>query len=198
MHPIGPFTLMSMRLAVLSLVSVSALLFSAGSDYLSVKRKLQLIQTGRARSGSQISLKLPELNEYVRREVVLVAPKGIRDPKVELGNGSASGFAYIDFPTFQQAKGKPMNWFMTKLLSGERPVRVDARIQSAAGRATVTVERVEVSGLAIRGRALDYLIRNFLLPNYPDAKIGTPFALSHGIDRLEVRPSEVLVIMARR
>jgi hypothetical protein len=46
--------------------------------------------------------------------------------------------------------------------------------------------------------ALYFLIRNFLLPYYPEAKIGRPFALSHGIDRLEIKPAQVNVIMAVR
>ena len=55
-----------------------------------------------------------------------------------------------------------MGWFMAKLLSGERPVRVDVRIRSSHGQAVVDLDRVEISGMAISGSALDYLIRNFL------------------------------------
>jgi hypothetical protein len=43
---------------------------------------------------------------------------------------------------------------------------------------------------------LDFLIQNFVLPYYPDAKIGQPFELAHRIDRLEVRPGEVRVVIA--
>ena len=49
----------------------------------------------------------------------------------------------------------------------------------------------------ISGGTLDYLIRNYLRPRYPTAKIGERFELSHGIERLEFRPDEVGVVMAR-
>ena len=48
---------------------------------------------------------------------------------------------------------------------------------------------------AVCQAALDFLIQNFLLPRFPDAKIGRPFELGHGIDRLEVRPNEVRVVI---
>src|ERR1035441_3155628 len=87
---------------------------------------------------------------------------------------------------------------MSKLLDGERPVSVTARIRSSAGRATVDIERVEISGIVIDGRTLDFLIQNFLLPMYPDAIIGRPFELGHRIDRIDVSPSAVAVLLKER
>jgi hypothetical protein len=49
--------------------------------------------------------------------------------------------------------------------------------------------------MAISGGALDFLIRNFLLPYYPDAKVGVPFELGHRIERLEVEPTGVGVLI---
>ena len=46
------------------------------------------------------------------------------------------------------------------------------------------------------GAVLDFLIANFFLPFYPQAKIGQPFDLNHGIDRLEVTPAGVRVFIA--
>ncbi len=127
----------------------------------------------------------------------MVAPQGIRDPRVDLGTGQASGFASIDFPKLRQAQGQPMNRFLAQLLAGERPVRVDVRIRSSRGQAVVDVDRVEISGFAISGAALDYLIRNFLWSYYPKAKVGKPFNLPRHIDRLEVQPTEVRVVIGR-
>ena len=86
---------------------------------------------------------------------------------------------------------------MTKLLSGERPIRVTTRIRSAAGAATVDVESVEISGFTIDGAMLDYLIEHYLVPQFPEAKVGTPFRLDHRIDRLEVKPSAVDVVLGK-
>jgi hypothetical protein len=49
----------------------------------------------------------------------------------------------------------------------------------------------------ISGAALDYLVQNYLIPRYPEAKIGQPFEIGYGIDRFEIRPEGVRVIMAR-
>jgi hypothetical protein len=86
---------------------------------------------------------------------------------------------------------------MSKLLEGERPVSVTARIRSAGGTATVDVERVEISGIVIDGRTLDFLIENILLPLYPNAVVGRPFELGHRIERLDVEPRAVGVVIGR-
>lgn len=83
------------------------------------------------------------------------------------------------------------------MLDGERPVTISARIRSEGGQATVEVQSVEISGITLEGPMLDFLIRNYLLPAYPDAKVGQPFALGHRIERLDVQPSAVGVVIGR-
>ena len=175
----------------------ACLLAGAEADYWSAKRKIELIQSDQVAAGAHVTLRAGELEAYAKREIRSVAPEGVREPRLELGNGEAKGFAYIDFPKLRRALGHPMGWLMARLLAGERPVRVKARIRSGGGRATVDLERVEISGLTVSGAALDFLIRNFVLPYYPEAKIGQPFELAHRIERLEVRPSEVRVLIKR-
>lgn len=167
------------------------------ADYWSARRKIELIRTDRVAPGTYVTLRPAELEAYAEQEIRGVAPEGVRQPRLELGHGGAKGFAYIDFPKLRRALGHPMGWLMSQLLAGERPVRVKARIRSGGGRATVDLERVEISGLAVSGAALDFLIRNFVLPYYPEAKIGRPFELAHRIERLEVRPTEVRVVIGR-
>lgn len=167
------------------------------ADYLSVKRKFDLIESDRLRPGSRVNLTSRELNAYVATELTQFAPQGVRAPQLQLGDGSATGSALIDFLKLRQAGGQQPGWLMQKLLSGERPVSVTARIQSGAGRARVDVEQVEISGYVIDGKTLDFLIRNFLQPQFPDAKVGQPFELAHHIDRLEIKPDAVGVVLGR-
>ena len=170
------------------------LLGAPTAEYLSLKRKFDLIEGEKLRPGSRVTLTSRELNAYVEAEV---PSQGVRNPKLELGDGSASGSALIDFVKIQQAAGKPPGWIMTKLLGGERPVRVTARIESGSGRAKVDVERVEISGVVIEGMMLDYLIEHYLIPQFPNAKVGQPFELAHRIDRLELKPGAVGVVVGR-
>jgi hypothetical protein len=173
-------------------------LFGAPSpDYLSVKRKFDLIESEKLRPGSRVILTSGELNAYVATTVTEYAPQGIRNPHVRLGDGNATGTALIDFLKLRQAEGKSPGWVMSKLLAGERPVSVTVRIQSGSGSARVDVERVEISGVAIDGKTLDFLIQNFLIPQFPEAQVSKPFKLAHRMDRLEVKPAAVTVVLGR-
>lgn len=125
-----------------------------------------------------------------------MAPPGVRSPRVQLHGGNvATGHAVINFLKLRNASGKASNWLMRKLLDGERDVSVTARIRSAAGKATVDVQRVEIGGVPIEGATLDFVIRNYLIPNYPEAKIGRPFELRYRVERLEVAKDVAYVVM---
>ena len=175
-------------------LALLALLFAPVSDYQSAERKIELIEKDQAPPNSRVVLTSRELNAYARHE----APPGVRNVRLDLGTGSATGSADIDFLKVSEAKGgSPPNPLLAGLLEGERPVRVTARMRSGDGRATIDVTTVEISGISISGRALDFLIQHFLLPAYPDAKIGEPFELGHRIDRIEVQPTKVDVVIGK-
>jgi hypothetical protein len=173
------------------------LLGAPSSEYLSVKRKFDLIESDRLTPGSRVLITSRELNAYVATEVNGYAAQGVRNPQLQLGVGSATGTAMIDFLKLRQAEGKSPGWMMSKLLAGERPVRVTARIQSGGGEARVDVESVEISGVAIEGKTLDFLIQTFLLPQFPEAQVSRPFKLEHRIDHLDVNPDAVGVVLRR-
>ncbi|SPF52897.1 conserved exported hypothetical protein [Candidatus Sulfopaludibacter sp. SbA4] len=178
---------------VISLLS-AATAAAAYDDYASAKRKVDQIEAGQLRAGTRLELSAPELNAYIARE----APDGVRNPKIQLvAPGVASGTALVDFSKLQHAQGRQPGWLMTKLLEGERPVSVTARIRSAGGRATVDVDKVEISGVEIDGRTLDFLIQNVVLPQYPDVMVGRPFELGYRINKLDVRPTAVGIVIGR-
>jgi hypothetical protein len=174
-----------------------ALFATAPSDYRTVVHKFSLIEHDRLKPGSRVVLTSAELNAYARREVAAVAPDGVRDPHLELGPGTATATALIDLGKLRRAQGKPPGPIMAYLLDGERPVTITARIQSSGGTATVDVKEVQISGVVIEGRLLDFLIHSYVMQAYPSAKVGEPFALGHRIERLDVQPSAVRVVIGR-
>jgi hypothetical protein len=172
-----------------------SLVFASPTDYTSAKRKFDLIDSERLRPGATVTLTAGELNAYVAHE----APPGVRNTRLQIVRpGEAVGSALIDFAAVRRGQGHPPGWIMSKLLSGERPVTVAARIVSSNGKATVEVSRVEISGIQIDGKTLDFLIQNVLLPLYPNAAVDRPFDLGHRIDRLDIQPAAVGVIIGRR
>jgi hypothetical protein len=176
---------------------VLPLLSAAHADYVSARQKFQAIEGERLKPGTRVSLTGRELSAYARQEVINVVPEGLRNTEVQLGNGTATASALVDFAKLQRAQGKPPGWLMSRVLEGERPVRVTAAITSGGGRATIDVQKVEISGIVIDGAVLDYLIRNYLFAVYPQAKVGEPFNLGHRIERLEVLPSAVGIVIGR-
>jgi hypothetical protein len=167
---------------------------AAPNDYFSAKQKFDSIESGRLKAGSRVVLSVRELDAYAEREV----PEGVRNPRLQLvAPGVATGIAMVDFGKLRRALGYQTGWLMSKLLDGDRPVSVTAHIRSAGGRATVDVQRVEIAGVAIDGPTLDFLIQNVLLPLYPDAVVGRPFELGHRIEKLDVGPAAVAVLIGR-
>jgi hypothetical protein len=103
----------------------------------------------------------------------------------------------IDFNQVRRAEGHPPGWLMSKLLEGEHPVSVTARLASSNHQARVIVQQVTVSGIEIDGRTLDFLIHNVLQPLYPDAAVDRPFELAHRVERIETHAGGVNVLIGR-
>jgi hypothetical protein len=164
----------------------------------SMRHKLDSLRSGHLRAGSVVVFTSAEINAWARHELPTTVPEGVRQPRVELASGAATGYALIDFVKLRHAQGRESNWLVRKLIEGEKPVKVNARIQSAHGKATVYLQRVEIGGLAVSGYTLDFMIETFFLPLYPNAKINQPFELNDNVDRLEVHPGEARVFVTGR
>jgi len=160
-------------------------------------RKLDMIQAGKVPRGAVVHFSKAEINAWARVKVQQVVPEGMRDPRVELGEESATGYALADFLKMRQAKGQSTNWFMTRLLEGERPLVVAVHLESGGGRCIVHLDRVQIAGASANGTVLDFLIKTFFLPLYPDAKIDEPFDLGYGIDRIDLHPAGAAVTMKK-
>ena len=185
---------MKIRALCATLLVCLATLGAAPNDYLSAKQKFDLIEGGSLRTGSRVELSVRELDAYAERQV----PEGVRNPHLQLvAPGVATGVAMVDFGKLRRALGYQTGWLMSKLLDGDRPLSVTARIRSAGGRATVDLQRVEISGVVVDGRTLDFLIQNILMPLYPDAVLGSPFELGHRIEKVDVEPAGIAVLIGR-
>lgn len=181
--------------SVLTALTAATTLLAADALYESAWDKLQRIEMGRAAPGSVTVFPPAEINALVRGGIPQTV-EGIRNPQVQLAMGTASATALVDLLKMRRGEGAP-NPLIAMLLEGERPVKVNVRVESAHGTATVFLTSVEISGVAASGRMLDFLVHQVFLPLFPDAKINQPFELRDDIDHIAVRPEGVRVTMQK-
>ena len=180
----------------IALLGLATLAAGSQQSLSSAKQKFDLIESGRLRTGSRVELSVRELNAYAEREV----PEGDRNPRLQLlAPGMATGIAMVDFGKLRRALGYQTGWLMSKLLDGDRPVSVTARIRSGGGRATIDLQRVEILGVAMDkepGRWTSSL-KMSSCPCIP-ARGGPPLQeLGHRIEKLDVGPAAVAVLIGR-
>ncbi len=172
-------------------------LHAADPLYDSARKKLDRIEAGHAPRGSIVNFPVGEINAWARVRVPEIIPEGIRDIRLELGANTATGTATVNFLKMRQAQGLTTGWFMAKLIEGERPLKVTVRLESSGGRCTVFLTRVELSSVSATKTVLDFLLKTFFLPLYPDAHINEPFDLDYNMERIELRPGLARVIFKK-
>lgn len=185
-----------MRPLLLLALAAALPLCAADAAFERAERKLDQIESGHARPGSVIVFTPAEMNAWARGRVPQMY-QGIRNPSVRLGAGTATGSAFVDFLKMRQGDGLATNSLIAKLIEGERPLKVSIQLESSQGRATVRLTRLEVSGVAVSGAPLDFLVNEFFLHLFPDAKVNQPFELRDNIERIELRPDGVRVTIKK-
>ena len=180
-------------LLLLAVTSVALLAADPLAD--SAQQKLDSISDRKLKPGAVVTLSAREINAWIHEKAVKAFPQGVRNENIVLGPGTADGNALVDLTKL--SKGNGVNPLIARLIEGERPLRVAIRVESANGRATVFLTRVELSGVAVDGSILDFLIKHFVQPRYPDIKINEPFDLDFNIERIEIQPSGVRVLIKK-
>src|ERR1700722_1985493 len=138
-----------MRPLLLALAAVLPIC-AADPAFVRAGNKLDRIESGHARPGSVIVFTPAEMNAWARGRVPQLY-QGIRDPSVQLGAGSATGSAFVDFLKMRQGEGLATNSLVAKLIQGERPLKVSIQLESSHGRATARLTRLEISGVSVTG-----------------------------------------------
>jgi hypothetical protein len=173
---------------------IASALFAADPLADSAQKKLDSISDQKLKRGAVVTLSPREINAWIHEKAVKAFPDGIRNERIDLGPGTTDGNALVDLTKVSKAQSNPL---IARLIEGERPLRVAIRVESASGRATVFLTHVELSGIAIDGSILDFLIKRFVQPRYPDIKINEPFDLDFNIDHLEIQPTGVRVLIKK-
>ena len=179
---------------LLPFVLTASALFAADPLADSAQKKLDSISDQKLKRGAIVTLSPKEINAWIHEKAMKAFPEGLRNEHIELGPGTADGTALVDLTKVSKTQSNPL---IARLIEGERPLRIAIRVESSNGRATVFLTHVELSGVAIDGSILDFLIKHFVQPRYPDIKINQPFDLDFNIDRIEIQPAGVRVVIKK-
>lgn len=183
-------------LIVLSLSFVTLSAATVDPLYQSAQKKIDLLESQRAARGSTISFSPAELNAWARAKAPQ-AMAGVREPRLDFGAGTVTGNALVDLIQMRQAQGAPVNPVFAPMIAGEHPVKISVHLNSALGKCTVFLDEVQFSGAALSGGLLNFLMKAFFEPMFPDAKIDRPFALREPMERIDVRTDGVRVTMKK-
>jgi hypothetical protein len=172
-------------------------LLAADPDTQSAQAKLDSIADSKVKPGGVILFPPREVEAWIRSTIPEYVPEGIRDEHIELGTDTATASAIVDFVKMRLSQGKPTNSVLGALIEGERQLTVSVRLESNEGRCTVYLKRVDLGGVAVEGVLLEFLVKTFFLPLFPDAKINEPFDLGYNMERIELRPAGIRVLIKR-
>ena len=179
---------------LLLLAATVSIVFAADPLADSAQKKLDSISDQKLKRGAVVTLSNREINAWIHEKAVKAFPEGIRNEHIELGPATADGNALVDLTKISKASVNPL---IARLIEGERPLRVAIRVDSSNGRCTVFLTHVELSGAAIDGSILDFLIKHFVQPRYPDIKLNEPIDLDFDIERIEIQPTGVRILIKK-
>jgi hypothetical protein len=177
------------------LALTASMLFAADPLADSAQKKLDSISDQKLKRGAVVTLSPREVNAWIHEKAAKAFPQGIRNENIVLGPGTADGTALVDLTKL--SKSNNVNPLIARLIDGERPLRIAIRVESSNGKCTVFLTHVELSGVAIDGSILDFLIKHFVQPRYPDIKINEPFDLDYNIDHIEIQSAGARVAIKK-
>jgi hypothetical protein len=179
------------------LVMALPALFAADPAYQSAEFKLERLEKQDLKPGEVVEFTPQEVDAWVRIGVPEAVPEGVKNPRLEIGMDSATGSALVDFLKIKEARGSSTNRLLASMIEGEHPLKVSVRIACGTGKCTVSLTRMELAGAVVEGALLDFLIKSFFVPLYPDAKINQPFEVGYNVDRIDFRPEGIRVTIKK-
>jgi hypothetical protein len=166
----------------------------------SMSRKVRLIVEQGVSPGKAERLtpvKEREVNAYLKFDAGPQIPVGVAQPSVSiLGAGRLSGRAIVDLDAVREKKSSG-GWFDPKsYLMGKLPVQVVGTLATRAGVGRFTLERAEISGIAIPKTLLQELLSYYSrTPENPQGiDLDEPFELPAAIREIRVGKGEAVVV----
>jgi hypothetical protein len=188
----------TMRLAFLTLFLSTALILSGSDDLYNVaNQKVDSIANDTAPSGSTITLSNEEVNALLigRLREDGIEGTGVKNAKIVLGEDTGSWSGIVDFAKLPQLESLRNNFLLSSLMKEAKPVSASMTMTSAAGKATLDVTQVTIGETKFQGSTLGFLVKQLVLKDYPEAKLGEPFDLEHNVNSIKLRSSGITIKM---
>src|SRR5262249_1888042 len=109
-------------------------------DRLPIQQRIDWIENGKIPPGTQLTFGERELNTFLPQKAKELVGEGVRELRLEINNGSATGYAFVDFVKIGKTQGQELNRLMAWMLEGEHPVTVSGRLSSSNGVARVDLD----------------------------------------------------------
>jgi hypothetical protein len=126
-------------------------------------------------------------------EINAAAPGAFKNAALQLQADGATATGLVDFDLLRKAQNRSGDstgdWLFSKLLAGEHPVTVTVQVSSGHGLMTVHPTLVQISGMTLSGRTLQFVIANFVQPYFGASVVDQPFKLAPQLSQVLVTPA---------
>lgn len=124
-----------------------------------------------------------EINAYLASGRVKL-PKGVRSVRLVGARGIVKGNARVDFDAI--TAGRRSSNPLLSLFSGVHDVDVAAHAVGNGGQGRVQIDSVAIDGVTVPRIALEYFIKRYIKPRYPNLGMDSRFALPARVDTATV------------
>jgi hypothetical protein len=133
-----------------------------------------------------------EANAYLAYRLVEHLPEQVTAPWVRFGDGSVNGGAMLDLSLFG---GRLSESAMTRYLTGQVPLEVEARAQANNGLGKVELQSVTLAGIPIPQTLIQELLTDHSKsPSRPNGvQLDDPFPLPYGIVSARFRAGKLVL-----
>ena len=175
------------------LFSTAFIVYGSAAEYESAKQKVEQIANDEVTRGAVITLSNSEVDALVQGAILEQGLDGVRNPKVKLENDRGTWSGIVDFEKLPQLESLRNNFLLSSLLKGESPITATLRLVSAAGKATVDVEKVVVGETTFEGSTLGFLVQRVILNDYPEIELGEAFDVEHNVEQIKLMSSGIRI-----
>ena len=161
----------------------------------SLDRKLQMIRQRHAdgaESPKRYSVTEEEANAYLLYRVAEHLPEEVTEPWVRFSQDQVQGGAMLDMKLLQAHLGEST---LMKLLEGEVPLEILARVRGEGGVGQVELESVTLAGFPLPQTLVDQLLRDASKnPALPEGvRLNDVFPLPYGLTSARFRTGRVIL-----